>query len=373
MIYFDNASTTKPYKECLDVFTKVSTDDFANASSNHSLGYKSSALLTKCRSQIAKYLKVNSDEIYFTSGATEGNNLAIKGVAYHNRGWADKIITTRGEHPSVTNVFKELEREGFEVVYLSLNSDGQISLEELKDALDDKTSLVSIMYINNETGYINPISDIYRLIKDNSHAVMHVDGTQAIGKIKLTSDYDLFTFSGHKIGGLKGSGALVKKRGVQIDPQILGGGQESGIRSGTSSLPLDCSLATSIRLSFSSLDERLADAKAINNYIREKLSEIDEIHVNSPLNASPFILNFSLLRHKGSIVAEALSNAGIYVSTTSACSSRESGESSVLKACGFDDRIVKNSIRLSFSGTENIGEADAFIARLKEILSSIKE
>lgn len=211
-IYFDCASTVKPYPEAVKVFSDISMNDFANASSNHALGFQCSSILLRARTQIAKYLRVTPDEIIFTSGASEGNNLAIKGIAYHNRGWAKRIITTKAEHPSVLNVFKKLEEEGFDVVYLDYDKEGKLNLDELVSALKVPTSLVSIMSVNNEVGYIFPIDEIYSIVKKNSRALLHVDATQAISKETLPLNYDLLTFSGHKIGGLKGSGVLVKRR-----------------------------------------------------------------------------------------------------------------------------------------------------------------
>ena len=372
MIYFDNAATTMPYQEVLETYNKISTSYFANASSNHGLGFLSSGVLERARSQIARYLDVTSDEVIFTSGASEGNNLAIKGVAYHNKGWARRIITTKAEHPSVTNVFLELQKEGFDVVFLDYDKEGRLDLDELKNALDEHTSLVSIMAVNNEVGYMFPIHEVHEIL-ENSKAVLHVDATQAIGKEDLSSsDYDLMTFSGHKIGGLKGSGILVKKKHVELDPQILGGSQEKGLRAGTSATNLDCSLATALRLSLSTRPERRKRAIELNEYLRKELSRIPEILITSPMNASPFILAFALTEHKGSVIAEALSNKEIYVSTKSACSSREKGYSSVLKNAGYDEDISSNGIRLSFSGTETLDQAKEFMDVLKSLLEEIK-
>jgi cysteine desulfurase len=372
-IYFDCSATTQPYPEVLDTFLKVSRDDFANPSSNHALGYQASAMLEKARAQSAKYLGCLPEEVIFTSGATEGNNLAIKGVAYHQKSWAKRLITTKAEHPSVLSVFKELETEGFEVIYLDYDKDGKLDFQELEAALNEETSLVSIMAVNNETGYVFDIAKASSLIHRKSRAYLHVDATQAIGKMILPkASYDLLTFSGHKIGGLKGSGILVKKKAVLLDPQILGGGQEKGYRSGTSMLGLDCSLATALRISTETLPQRLKQAQQVNQALREGLSPIKEVVITSPKEASPFILNFALTQHKGSVVAEALSNAHIYVSTTSACSSREVGKSYVLEAAGYDDVISANSIRLSFSGNETLEQVQVFLKTLTGILQALK-
>lgn len=372
MIYFDCAATVMPYQETIDTYVKLSKDYFANSASNHGLGYLSSNMLEKARGQIAKYLKVSSDEVYFTSGASEGNNLAIKGVANHNKGWAKRIITTKAEHPSVSKVFEELENEGFEVIYIDYDKYGKLNLKQLEDSINEHTSLVSIMAVNNEVGYIFPIHEIHEIVK-KSKAVLHVDATQAIGKEELSSlDYELMTFSGHKIGGLKGSGVLIKKKGIEIKPLIVGGDQEKGLRAGTSAMNLDCSLATALRISLNNQNERRKKAALLNEYLRNELSKIDEVVITSPINATPFILSFALREHKGSVIAEALSNEEIYVSTKSACSSREAGYSSVLFNAGFDENISSNSIRLSFSGNEDIKEGEIFIDKLKKILDEIK-
>lgn len=372
-IYFDCASTVKPYPEVLKVFSDISMNDFANASSNHALGFQCSSILLRARTQVAKYLHVLPEEVIFTSGASEGNNLAIKGIAYHNKGWAKRIVTTKAEHPSVLNVFKKLEEEGFDVVYLDYDEEGKLDLEQLKEALKVPTSLVSVMSVNNEVGFIFPVDEIYSIVKKNSRAIVHVDATQSVTKENLNpSSYDLMTFSGHKIGGLKGSGVLVKKKNVVLDEQIIGGEQENGMRAGTTPLGLDCSIATALRLSMSTQNQRREQAKKINTYLREELSKIDEIEITSKGNCSPFMLSFALKLHKGSIIAESLSNMGVYVSTKSACSSREEGYSYVLKNAGYDEVIASNGIRLSFSGTEDMKDAVDFISALKEVLFSVK-
>lgn len=373
-IYFDCASTTRPEREVLDVFQRVSLEDYANAASTHAMGNRADRLLEKARSQVASYFSLSPQEVIFTSGATEGNNLAIKGVAYHCRSWGRKLITTKAEHPSVLNVFRELEKEGFQVVYLDYGKDGRLDIEALESSLDEHVSLVAVMAVNNETGYVFDTKKVYDIVHAKSRAKLLVDATQAIGKESLSDiAYDLLTFSGHKIGGLKGSGALLRRKDVQLDAQILGGGQESGYRSGTAPVPLDCSLATALRLALRSLPERRAKAKALNSYLRDGLSKIDEVLLLSDENATPFILSFALREHKGSIVAEALSNMGIYVSTKSACSSREEGVSYVIQNAGYPERIARNAIRLSFSGKEDLEEGRLFLEGLGQVLDRIRK
>ena len=373
-IYFDCSATTKTEKEVLDTFIKVNDTYFANSSSTHALGAKANEMLNKARKQVASYLNASIDEVYFTSSATEGNNIAITGVAKRNIKRGNKLITTKAEHPSVLEVFKEKEKEGYEVLYLDYNKEGILDLNQLERYLDDKVTLVSIMKVNNETGYIFNTSDAYKLVKEKSHAYFHSDVTQAIGKEKINfKEYDLLTFSAHKIGGIKGVGALLKKKEVLLDPLFYGGGQENGLRSSTVSTPLCCSLATALRLSLNSLDERRKQAIKINNYLREELNKIDEVKIISPKEATPFILSFTLLKHKGSIIAEDLSMHNVYVSTKSACSSKEKGYSYVIYNAGYTLKEASNAIRLSFSGKEDMDDAYIFMERLKDSLSRIKE
>ena len=371
-IYFDCASTTLPEQAVLDTFARVSVEDFANASSTHTLGNKAYRMLEKAREQIASYFHLDPSEVIFTSGATEGNNLAIKGVSYHCRSWGRTIVTTKAEHPSVLNVYHELEREGFRTIFLDYDKEGKLDLRHLENVLDEHVSLVSVMAVNNETGYVFDTRKVYDIVHEKSRAKLLVDATQAIGKEDIdTLAYDLLTFSGHKIGGLKGSGALLKRKSVQLDAQILGGGQENGYRSGTSPVPLDCSLATALRLSLRSLPERRENARRLNAFLREGLGTIDEVEILSGENTTPFILSFALNRHKGSVVQEALSAKGIYVSTKSACSSREEGYSYVIRNAGYPERIARNAIRLSFCGRESIEDGRRFLEGLKDVLSAI--
>lgn len=374
IIYFDNASTVKTYPEVLKTFIEISEKYFGNTSSTHKLGADAFLVLSKARNQIAKYFNVLQDEVIFTSSATEGNNIVINGVSKRNSKRGRKLITTKAEHPSVLNPFKEKEKEGFEVLYLDYDENGILDLNQLDNFLDDKVTLISIMKVNNEVGYIFNTDEVYKLMKKKSHAYLHLDATQAVGKEKIDSSYyDLLTFSGHKLGGIKGVGGLIKKNNVLLDPLFYGGGQEYGIRSSTVSTPLCCSLATAIRLSFSSLDERKENVKKINSYLRDELSKIDEIKILSPISATPFILSFALLKHKGSIVSEDLSLHNVFVSTKSACSSKEDGYSYVIKNAGFDKNIASNAIRLSFSGYETVEDCNIFIAALKNTLNTTKE
>lgn len=372
-IYFDSASTTKPNKEVIDVFSSLSLSYYGNAASSHKLGFDAENIINKSRDQIAKYIGCKSDEIIFTSGATESNNLAIKGVAYHNYSWAKKIITTKAEHPSVLNVFSHLEKKGFNVTYIDFDKDGNLDLNQFESALDKTTSLVSIMRVNNELGFIFPIEKIYKIIKAKSKAVLHCDATQAIGKMELNFPYDLLSFSMHKINGLKGIGILVKKNNVQLESQNIGGSQEFGLRAGTSPVALIGSSATAVRLAFQNMDNKIANVRIVWDYLYNELSKIDEVVIISRKSGSPFILSFALTKHKASIVTQALSDRNIFVGTKAACSEKASSISQVTYNAGYSKEISSNGIRLSFIGDEKLEDAKYFITALKEILSEIKE
>ena len=371
-IYFDAAATTKPRKEVLEVFNELSLTTFANSSSSHKLGFEAESIINKSRSQIAKYLNCKSDEIIFTSGATESNNLAIKGASYHNASWGKHLITTKAEHPSVLNVFSFLEKQGFEVTYIDYDKNGNLNLDQLSSSIKSTTTLVSIMSVNNELGFIFPIDKIYKIIKSKSKAILHTDATQAIGKMNLDFPYDLLSFSLHKIEGLKGIGILVKKSNVQLDPQNLGGEQEFGLRGGTSPVPLIGSSATAIRLTFQEVEKKVANSTLIWDYLNDELSKIPEIIVLSKKSGTPFILSFALTNHKASIISQALSDNNIFVGTKSACSEKVHAYSSVVLNAGYSKEISENVIRLSFSGEESLEDAKYFITKLKEILNTTK-
>ena len=280
MIYFDNAATTIVDEDVLDTFVKLTRKLIGNPSSVNAKGLEASNFLEKARAQIASTLHLGRDkEIIFTSGATESNNIAIEGICSRYKKVGKHLITTEVEHPSVLNVFKKLETEGFEVTYLRVDRNGQISLDELKRSLREDTILVSIMAVNNEVGTIYPLDEIRKIVKENSKAFFMVDATQGIGKIKINFDsLDVFSMSSHKIKGLKSIGLLVKDKKINLDPIVQGGGQENGIRSGTMNAPLCCSLATAIRKYFETFDSRYRKAKALNEYLRERLKKMgDEV------------------------------------------------------------------------------------------------
>lgn len=370
MIYFDNAATTRPSLAVLECFEKENEQCFANPSSRHAYGREAYRKLENARLAILKSLSLSNDyRVLFTSGASESNNLAIKGIAkeYLRRG--KRIITTQVEHPSVLETFRSLEKEGFEVIYLPTKEDGTVDPETLKENMNKETILVSIMATNNETGSNNDILALSKIVHSFPKAFFHVDVTQAIGKRDLPySSIDLFSFSGHKIHGLKGTGALVLKKNITLLRQIDGGDQEYFFRAGTDNLPGDETLAVALEEATKNLQDNIAHAKEISSFLREELEKNDEILMNSPLEGSPFILNFSLKRKKASVVTEALSHEGIYVSSVSACNSKGEPISYVLEAMGFSKERAMNSIRLSFSRENTLEEAETFLNTLQNIL-----
>jgi len=375
MIYFDNAATSFPYPEALDTYVKAVKEYPGNPASENGLGLKADQILEKARNQISRTLGLkDAFDLVFTSGATESNNDAILGYAYRHRKEGNRLVTTSVEHPSVLNVFKKMEKEGFDVVYLSVDREGKISLDELKEAVNDKTTLVSVMGVNNEVGMVYPLKEISEIVHAHKKAKLMSDLTQAIGKEEVDySSLDLFTMSGHKVGGLKSSGLLGVRKGVLLDPLMIGGGQEYGERPGTVNVPLACSLATALRIHLSSFRQRRENAEKINAYLRKEIAKRDDAVIVSDETCTPFILNFALKKTKASVLEEALSNKGIYVSTRSACSSHAKGGSTVLEAMGYEERLAANAIRLSFSGYETIEDCEVFVKELNADLDRLRQ
>ena len=376
LIYFDNAATTKVDPEVLKTYTNVCETTYANASSVHFEGQKANRLLDKSRELILKSFGLNnSHQVIFTSGATEGNNLAIKGYAlrYKNRG--NHIIVSSIEHASVLETVRQLNKEfGFEVTYLPVDEHGTINIEQLINSITDKTILVSIMAVNNEIGVINDIENIAKLLKSYPKIAFHVDATQAIGKVNLKyNDVDLFTYSGHKIHGLKGTGALIKKKNLELLPINSGGGQEDNFRSGTNDVAGCVSLGKATSLAIQNFSKNITKITAISSYINEYLEKNTDLYIINSTRENPSIINFSLLNKKASVVVEGLSNKNIMVSSISACHSRKEAYSHVVEAMRHDERLSHNTIRISIDYTNTIEEAKILIKELDELVRGIKQ
>ncbi|MEA4821908.1 MAG: cysteine desulfurase family protein, partial [Erysipelotrichales bacterium] len=318
---------------------------------------------------------VKMDEIIFTSGSSESNNFAIKGVAFKYKNRGKHIITSSIEHKSVLECFKQLEKEfGFEVTYLEPNEEGRITLETLEKNIRKDTILVSIMYVNNEIGTINPIPEIGKFLSDKPTIIFHCDATQAIGKIPVDlNNIDLVSVSAHKIYGLKGSGILVKKKNIELLPLIAGGGQEYGYRSGTSNWPVNVMFAKTLRLAFDSQIDNYNHVLKLKEKIINHLQEIENIQINTPVeNASPYIINFSIKNKKAAVIAQAFDDHGICLSTISACSTKTEMPSHVIYETFKDIKRAESSIRVSMSKYTTFEEITKFLMVLDEIMISIK-
>ncbi|MBW8351967.1 cysteine desulfurase [Bacillus sp. IITD106] len=376
MIYFDNSATTKPYEEVLDTYLKVNRDFYGNASSLHNFGGRAEGLISKAREQIADLIGVKTSEIIFTSGGTEGNNLAIKGVALKYRGRGNHIITTSIEHPSVLEPCRQLEQMGFDVTYLPVNSDGTVSVDDVEAAITENTILVSTIHVNNEIGSIQPINEIGKMLRRYSKVIYHIDHIQGAGKIPLDlygNSVDLCTFSAHKFHGLKGSGFLYKNQGVRLDPQVTGGNQEQKIRSGTENTGGIVAMAKALRMELLAQKEKGNTLKQIREFLFSELMNFPQIIIHSPLNGAPHIVNFSVAGQKGEVIVHALEEEGIIVSTTSACSSKENTPSSTLLALGVNEDVAKSAIRISLSYENTMDEAQQFIKSLNEVLERLNK
>ena len=375
IIYLDNASTSKVNPEVLESFNQITLKYFANPSSIHRLGQESNRLLEKSREQILSLLNLNHHDVIFTSGATEANNLAIKGYAHANRSRGNHLITSETEHPSVLNTFKQLEKDGFKLTILPVNDKGVIEVNSLRDAINDKTILVSIMSVNNEIGAINPIREIGESLKNYPKIAFHVDMTQAIGKVDIPLDnVDMFSFTGHKIHGLLGGGVLIKDKKIVLEPQNIGGGQEKNLRSGTNTVALSASLAKALRLVIDNKETNYQKVSELRDYLVAYLKDNDDKYILNSLDKNnPYIVNFSLKKHKASVVVEALSNRGIMVSSLSACHSKNEDYSYVVYALKHDMCLAHNTIRVSFSSDNTLDDVKTFIKELEIIIKEIKQ
>ncbi|AIQ16582.1 MULTISPECIES: cysteine desulfurase family protein [Paenibacillus] len=376
-MYFDYCASTPVNPEVLDIFCAVSKNMYANPSSVHKLGYQASSLIEESREKISKLFKIAPSEIVFTSGATESNNLAILGVVRASRKVfaSPHIIISAIEHSSVYSCAEYLKKDNVEVTILPVDSNGLVSIKQLEESLKENTVLVSIMYANNETGVIQPIKEIGEMLKLHNQVSFHVDGVQAVGKMEIAlGSIDLFTFSGHKIGGPKGIGALIVKSNTVIAPIIWGGGQEYGIRPGTENVPAIASLAHAVEICILEQLSRTRHLQDIHHYIYNEIRSIPELEINSPRGhlCAPHILNFSYRGVPSSISINILTQKGILVSSQSACSSKSNKFSRVLLAITNDKDIASSSIRLSFSEATTFSDADVLLQEIQDMVKQIK-
>lgn len=361
MIYLDYAANTPVDQEVLNTFTEVSLEYIGNPNSPHKAGLLAKERLDQSTKQIADLLGAKEYEVIYTSGASESNNMAIKGIASCYKRYGKHIITTYLEHASVTGPATALQNAGYEVDFVNIQSNGQVDLEHLKELIREDTILVSICYVDSEVGVIQPIDQISDIVKAYPHCFFHVDGTQAVGKIPITFDkMDLLTFSGHKIYGLNGCGVLLKKESIMLEPLIHGGLSTTTFRSGTPALSLAAATEKALTLSINHLDERFSYVKKLNKTIRETFRNYDKVKVNSPEAGSPFILNISIRGINTGVFQNELNEQEIYVATKSACCAPNTVSRPVY-AITKDKKLALATLRISLSHLTTVEDVAEFL------------
>lgn len=379
-VYLDNAGSTQVCPEALDAAFKTCNEIYANPSAIHLAGVAASKELDEARFEIAKIINAETNEIYFTSGGTESNNLCVLGTALANKRSGNHIITTKIEHASLRNTVRELENQGFEITYLNVDEKGYVSLEELASAIKKETILVSIMHVNNEIGTIQNVEDIGKVIKKcNPNTFFHIDAVQAFGKVDINvkkSKIDMLSTSGHKIHAMKGVGAVYVRNGVKIKNIIFGGEQQNGLRSGTENVPGIVSFKEAAKIMYDKHDEivrKMYDLK--KTFFKEIISHVSDVYLNGPdiEEGAPHILNIHIKGIKAPILINALSEKGIYVSAGSACSANSKNASGTLLAIGLPKEDIEGSIRISFSRFTDIEDAKYVAEEMARVVEDIRK
>lgn len=376
VIYLDNSATTKPYPEVVDKMTEMLTKTYGNPSAEYRLGRDSKQELTNARRIIADSLGVKAKEIYFTSGGTESDNLAITGACLAHRNIGNRIVTTEAEHPAVTKTIRDLKRQGWEVAYVP-TLDGKLDLEKLAEVIDEQTVLVTVMMVNNETGAIFPIHKVKEIMKQNqSPALLHCDAVQGYGKLDFTAasiGADLISISAHKIHGVKGAGALYVREGIEIFPILFGGGQEKGLRSGTESSPLIAAFGEAARITFENLENNHFYLSDLRNYCMDEIARrLPNAVIHSTKQGAPHIVNFSLPGLKNKRVVQYLDAKGIYVGSGAACKSNHSRGPSMLESLGLSRSLADSALRVSFSTMNTRREIDMLVGTLVQCWQEYK-
>ncbi|MDE7311046.1 MAG: cysteine desulfurase [Eubacterium sp.] len=381
-VYLDHAATTWCSGRVQNVVKKMMDTDFGNPSSMHSKGFEAERHIRRAAETIAKTLKVSDKEILFTSGGTESNNLALIGAATANRRLGSRLVTTQVEHASVLRTMEYLQEQGFEVVYLPVDRDGIVDLDALREAVDAKTILVSVMHVNNEVGAIQPVAHAADIVHEkNPQALFHVDAVQSYGKMLLRPKklgIDLLSASGHKIHAPKGVGFLYKKEKVKINPIIFGGGQQAGLRSGTYNVPGIAGIAEAAAQAYECLDEKVRHMYSLKERLIEKTSCIEGVAANGKCGAesAPHIVSLSFPGVRSEVLLHALEEYQIYVSAGSACSSHQSaahqGASHTLKAMQLERERAESALRFSFCSDTTAEEVDAAADRLQELVPRLR-
>lgn len=373
MIYLDNSATTRQYREVTDIMIRYMEDFYGNPSSLYQLGLDSEKAVKKAREKMMQAMGYDGGKVYFTSGGTESDNMAVFGAAAALRRRGNRIVTTSVEHPAVLECCKKLEQDGFEVIYVGVDSKCRLDADQLERAIDDRTILVSMMHVNNETGTIMPVDKVKKIMKaKGSPGMFHCDAVQSFGKLELRGNPDIVSVSGHKIHGPKGIGAVYIRDGVNLPAFILGGGQEEGKRSGTQNVPAIAGLGTSAEITCRDISENSRRIAEIRNSLMKGLCDsIDDILINSPEETGDnagkccsSVLSVSFLGTRGEVLLHTLEQDGIYVSTGSACSSNKKGQSHVLKAMGLKDKEIEGTLRFSIGMMNSAEEIDETVDRV---------
>lgn len=377
-VYFDNSATTRCYDSVKDIVVKAMTEDFGNPSAMHLKGVEAEKYIKSSAESLARLLKVQEKEILFTSGGTESDNLALIGAAFANKRSGNHIITTSVEHPAVSQPALFLQEQGFEVTYLPVDSRGVVKMDALKAVLREDTILVSVMYVNNEVGAVMPVEEIAALVHEKSpKALFHVDAIQAFGKYRIypkKMGIDLLSVSGHKIHGPKGVGFLYINEKAKIQPQILGGGQQGGMRSGTDNVPGIAGLGAAAVEIYKNLEGNVENMYRLKEHIAQGLEKIGDIRINGMdlREGAPQILSISVMGVRSEVLLHSLEERGIYVSAGSACSSHKRKPSATLAAMGMSKDQIESTVRLSFCEENTIEEADYFLQVMGELVPMLR-
>ena len=378
MIYFDNSATTKPYPEALATYTEVATRIWGNPSSLHNLGSQATRILEASRKQIAELIGKKADEIYFTSGGTEGDNWILKGVAFEKAPYGKHIIVSDIEHPAIKESAAWLKTQGFEVDYAPVDARGFVKVDALANLLRPDTTLVSVMAVNNEIGSIQPIHDIAALLEDRPTISFHVDAVQALAKVAtevyLPERVDFATFSSHKFHGLRGVGFVYIKEGKKITPLLTGGGQEKEMRSTTENVAGIAATAKALRLAMENQEAFASKTQLMKEVIRKELANYPDVTIFSGEDHfAPHILTFGIKGVRGEVVVHAFEEFDIYISTTSACSSKAGKPAGTLIAMGVDKSIAQTAVRLSLDLENDMSQVEQFLTKFKLIYEQTRK
>ena len=378
MIYFDNSATTKPYPEALATYTEVATRIWGNPSSLHNLGSQATRILEASRKQIAELIGKKAEEIYFTSGGTEGDNWILKGVAFEKAPYGKHIIVSDIEHPAIKESATWLETQGFEVDYAPVDARGFVKVDALANLLRPDTTLVSVMAVNNEIGSIQPIHEIAALLEDRPTISFHVDAVQALAKVAtagyLPERVDFATFSSHKFHGLRGVGFVYIKEGKKITPLLTGGGQEKEMRSTTENVAGIAATAKALRLAMENQVAFVSKTQQMKEVIRKELANYPDVTIFSGEDHfAPHILTFGIKGVRGEVVVHAFEEFDIYISTTSACSSKAGKPAGTLIAMGVDKSIAQTAVRLSLELENDMSQVEQFLTKFKLIYEQTRK